>query len=395
MVAGYEAVTAWWPNFVPSEHPAILVERDDADEIVGAITVNYPDPSALGEALLVADHPETGAIYQVRELIPSVKTQLDSVQAFEFNRMVEGVDSYVMVAGGPDPFFAIADEQYVATLLHEMFHRYQFSDFAETSFVAQDVEGYDYSPENLELAMLEEEALKRAILAEPGSDEQREAARWVAAIRRTRLERDARVRLDGSQERYEGTARWLEHAVNISSARPTPESFAENVFGRSVSASDGVKDYFGFGRWYATGAALVELARTLGIDDYAAQIEAGTEPAHLLDTHLGLQAEDIDGLVRDARTALDEDGSLAAQAQELAARVPNEPLLFGDDAGATDAGDVNDGAPADGAEGNADDDFEDAEVITDAQFECLVEGGLDVESDEVEIDPALAEKCFD
>ncbi len=395
LVAAYPAVADWWPGFVPADHPVILVQRSSDGEITGAITVNHPRASELGDAALIADHPATGEIHRISNLKPSIEEQVADVQSFEFNRVIDDVDSFLMVAGGEDPFFAIAGEQYVATLLHEMFHRYQFGAFVENAFVEQDVEGYDYSEQNLELAVLEEEALKRAILAEPGSDAQREAATWFAAIRQSRLDRDDRVRLDGHQERYEGTARWIEHAIDIETSRPTAESYAANVFGRSISPDDGVKEHFGFGRWYASGAAVVELARSLGHDDIANRIEQGAEPAELVADAVGFDAANSEALVEAARTTLDPDGAIAALAQELADTAPNEPPVFGDEGGA----DHEDGTDYSDATAEVDEllegDFEGGEIMTDEEFQCLVDGGLDMTSDEADIDPALVAACLE
>lgn len=406
LTTAYPAVAVAWPGFSPTDHPVVLVERNDADEVVGALTIGFPNPNDLGTAELIADHPATGMIHRVTQLTAAALAKLEPVEAFEFNRMVEGVDSFVMVAGGSDPFFAIGDEQYVATLLHEMFHRYQFEAFVEGSFVDQDIEGYDYSAANLELVLLEETALERALLAEPGSAAQIEATRWLVAMRQARLDRDSRVQLDQSQERYEGTARWLEHVLDISSARATPESFANNVFGRELGPSDGVKEYLGFGRWYASGAALVQLAQMLGIDGVTDQIEAGKDPLSVIADEVAVDSTDVDDLVAAARQALDPSGELATLAAEFAERVPNEPSVFGDEDGDHEGQDdgnavesvgpvESDGTAAGGP--GADDGGDDEDVITDDMVQCLVDGGLDVSGSEaeIEVDPELAAKCFD
>lgn len=394
LVAGYPAMPKVWPGFEPTEHPVVLAEADQNDETIGAITINYPKPDSLGTATLIADHPETGPIHRITNLSDEARSGLVLRGGFEFNRIVNGVDSFVMVAGGSDPVFKIDTEQYIATLLHEMFHRYQFVAFAD-GFAGQDVAGYDYSAGNIELALLEEAALRQAVLAAPGSDAQRQAASWLAGLRIHRLERDGRVALDGAQERFEGTARWLEHALDISTARNSAQGVASGLLSSEQIGGIGIKDYFGFGRWYGSGAAALEVAGGLGIADRHTKIEAGSDPISLIATELGVSRDTSDGLVAAAREALDPNGDLMDLAADFALQAANEGSPFDEDE-ATEVEDLDGGSEGGVSEGDAmqDDGMEGAVMITDEQLTCLSEAGVDLSNPSFEISLEVEERCF-
>ncbi len=368
---GYERVDGDWPGFVPNDHPAVLALKDSSGDLAGALAFNFPDPDALGTArALDPEGTPIGSVHHITELTEAEKLQ--NLRGFDFHLKIGGVDSFAMEAGGGDDFFVPTTNDYVATYLHEMFHRWQDDGFAG-DLGSQDVEGYAYTPENLALAALEDRALIEAANAE--TDEvRREAARRFAGIRLARMAADPRVaNLDNSQERFEGTARYIEHRV-----AGTDEDFSNyNETDYSVelasdpSATGGVKDHYGFGRFYATGASILGLLDALGADDVDDEIEGGLSPAETLIEFLGVSEEDADDLVADAKSSYDPLGELEDAAAKAAKAAEDEPPVFGDEdfPGGEDGAGVGDASADEGGAG---------EAIGDAEIECLEENGIEL-----------------
>lgn len=385
---GYRKVEGVWPGFVPNEHPTAIPIRDGDSEVFGALLLNHPDPEAVGK---VTTLDVTGTAFDSAHFVTEFASteRLDKVDGFEFNSDVGGIDSFIMIADSSDEyFFDPLQKDYVATLLHEMFHRYQGDAFAIGS-VGQDVEGYDYSAENFELAVLEEQALKAALGAANDSD-RKVAAQHFAALRVHRLDRDKRVALDNAQEVGEGTARYLEHAF---AGNDTEFTYHSTNFDFELTDTDGVqaKDWLGFGRWYASGAAAIQLLNLFGVDDIEVRIEKGDSPAMMLAEELDVDGS-IDELVAEARAKYDPSGSLPEQAAEAAERAKIAPPIFGGpNAGAFD-GEASEDTGFD------DDDFDDGgsegAEISNKEIACLEERGYDLNENNVEIDEADFEACL-
>jgi len=140
-----------------------------------------------------------------------------------------------------------------------------------------------------------------------------------------------------------------------------------------------IKDHWGFGRFYGSGAAIMRVAELLGVEDMPAQIEQGRSPAEVLAGATGVAPEDVDALVQEARAKYDPDGKLAAEAEEASERAADEPDPFGD------FGDF-------GGEAHAHDD-ESGEQITPAEEQCLEDQGFDFEAGG-EITEEQFEACF-
>lgn len=92
-----------------------------------------------------------------------------------------------------------------------MFHRYQNQRFTGP-FGDQDVQNCPVTADAIAMAALEERALAEAL--ETNSQLVREtAARRLSALRMARLQADERIVLDNEQERFEGSARYVEHRL--------------------------------------------------------------------------------------------------------------------------------------------------------------------------------------
>ncbi|MEM9561336.1 MAG: hypothetical protein AAGA93_01880 [Actinomycetota bacterium] len=399
IAVAYDRIDGAWTGFVPNEHPVVLAWKAPDGTLLSAITINHPDPGAIGSATPVeVDGFTPGTVHRIDDVGAGAAERLDGIDTFDFGTEIGGVDSFVQVAGGPDAFFDPTTVDYASTLLHELFHRYQFQSFAAGDG-PQDVEGYDYRASNLELAALEERALSAALAAAGDGDADRrdEAARRFVAIRLTRLDADERVRLDESQEALEGTARFLEHRLGRTDDAYTYHdgNFAAEL--RTDPTTGPVKEHYGFGRWYATGAAVVHLAESAGADDVAARVEDGASPAEVLRQALGLDgAPDatIAELVADARLAYDPDGELPDLAVEAAATAEDEGPVFGGDGNGDGDSDSRGESDVDGVETDGDGD---GMAITDEELACLDDFGVELEPDDdgfVEIPDDAVEACF-
>ncbi|MGH1494050.1 MAG: hypothetical protein ACRBK7_32440 [Acidimicrobiales bacterium] len=328
---GYSRVDGDWPGFAPNEHPAVLALKTSSGELAGALAINFPNPDALGDAEpLNTDGTPLKSVHHITN--PTEADKLAELAGFDFHIMIGGVDAFAMEAGGGDDFFLPTTNDYVGTFLHELFHRWQDQAF-EGDIGAQDVEGYAYTPENLELAALEERALIEAAQAQ--TDEARtEAAKHFAGIRLARMAADDRVAdLDNSQERYEGSARYLEH--RIAGTDDDFSQYNENDYSIELAAdpsdTGGVKDHYGFGRFYATGASILGLLDALGAEDVDEKVEGGLSPAEVLIEFLDVSASDAADLVDEARTNYDPLDELPSKAAESAAAAKDEPPVFSDD----------------------------------------------------------------
>ena len=327
----YAAADGIWPGFDPRAHPVVLAWKDPGGALIGAVTINHPDPGAIGDAVEVdADGRTLGPVHRVRNIDGDAAARLRAMEAFEFDTTIGGVGSFLMNAGGGDPFFDPTTLDYSSTLLHEMFHRYQEQAFPNLA-VDQDIEGYAYTADNLELAALEDRALVAALRADDPSARE-VAARRFAGIRLARLAADDRVALDGAQEMFEGTARYLEHRF---AGDDTGYAYHRDNYDAELGAAPaeqaGVKEYYGFGRWYASGAAVMRLLDDLDVADAASRIEGGDTPAAVLAATLGVTDADADRLTTEARAAYDPAGELPARAAEAARQAADEGPVFGDD----------------------------------------------------------------
>lgn len=378
----YASTAGKWSGFDMKNEPVVLGLSDPSGQLVGALTFNHPAVDELGDAVR---HGETsddvGDVFVITNLTSETADRLAAVRTFDFHAQLGGVDSFAMIAGGDDSFFDPSTLDYASTLVHEAFHRWQDRGF-DGDIGDQDVDGYAYTPENLALAALEERVLIAALDAD--SDDDRQAlARQLAAIRLTRRAADPRVRLDDNQERYEGTARWLEHVIAGSN-----DGFAyhdANHGGELVSDPTealGIKEHYGFGRFYASGAALIEVADRLGVQDPTGQINRGSSPIDLLIDATGVTEADAAALTAEAREQHDPDGELPDLAAEAATQAEGEPGVFDDIEGGVVGGGSEDGS------------FDDAIEVTDAQLMCLTDLGLDLDDPSSELTGSMIEQCL-
>ncbi len=319
----YTAAEVAWPSFKPNDHPAIVIVRN-GDAVDSLIAFNHPDPDALGQAEPVSLPGLPFTVHAIAN--PTEAEDLAEVAAFEFQRTIGGADSFAMIADASDDFFAPDGGDYAATFIHELFHRHQILNFDEDG--EQDIDGYPLTAQNLALATLEERALRDALGSTTDADRE-QASRRLAALRLARRALLPEVELDDDQEIAEGTARFIEHKTAPAGAPSVygPDNF-EIELQVDLESAPGIKETFAFGRFYASGAALIELLHRFEVPEVTGRIEAGEPPATILAEHLGVTGDDVDVLVQEARDVYDPEGNLDAQAKEAEATAADEPPVF-------------------------------------------------------------------
>ena len=330
---GYTGAQGVWTGFDPNEHPSVVSHKSERGEVESALAINFPSPEGLGDATALSTSAPFRSLHRIANVNADTEEALSKIPAFAFNIILGGVDSFVMVAGAGEEFLDPSRLDWTSFFIHEMFHRYQHARFAPRQG-PQDIENYAFDADNIGLATLEERALKEAVTS--GDRATREtAARWFAAIRRTRFLADRRVVLDNDQERSEGTARYLEHRLAGDDTRFSHHggNYEHGLIGdsdRLLEVGLRIKEHYAFVRFYATGAAVLRTLDLLGVAGVHRSVEGGKSPADVLIEHVGVRQSDLSDLVADARAAYDPGNELPAAAERAAAAAAKEGPVFPD-----------------------------------------------------------------
>ncbi len=369
-----------WPGYELAAVPTVLVSVDPEGNVEAVVAFNHPDPQALGSPVRGFDMDGHRVVVVEEVANPD---ELASMAPFDFFADVGGTETFVLVGRSGEPGMEPGTPEFVALLAHEAFHRYQFDHWVPgTAF--QDVEGYDFGAENLELALLENRILIAAYEAVNAAETER-LARQFAGVRAFRHQRDPRIALDEQQERIEGSARWIEHGMGdaigsvYTSANHTSEiGHLDDGLDDPGAVIGSVKSFLGFGRFYSSGATLLALLDRLRVasQDVAERLRAGDTPAQLLEQRIAPLGDRAD-VVGAARAEHDPHSRLGAAAVVLAELAAGE--------GETDFGttDVLPETSTGSFEPSAD------------QIACLEDHGLDLSADALTIPDEVAGACFD
>ena len=359
-----------WPGYDLAAIPVVLVAVDGEGN-VGAVTAfNHPDPEALGSQVrgFEIDGHRVAVVDEVAD-----PDRLASMAPFTFFADIGGTDTFVLVGQSGVPKLEPGTPEFIAVLAHEGFHQYQFDEWVPGDLL-QDFDGYDYSAANLELVLLEHRILIAAYESATLAGTER-LARQFAAVRSTRHDRDGRVVLDEHQERIEGSAQYIEHRIgdaigNIRNSANHADELVYHDAGVEDPAvfGDGIKSFFGFDRFYSSGATLLALLDRLEPSgtDVAERLGKGDSPAQLLARHVG-SPDDVDALVAAARAEHDPDGRFGPAAAILSALA---------------AGEKTDG-------------FGGGSEVSEDEIACLEEHGLDLSAGNITIPDDIASACLD
>lgn len=368
---GIEALQGVWPGYRPETIPTVIALANKDGELDSAVTIAHGQPSAIGIATPI-DTSQIGLrdVFLIAEL--KDPDELAAKAPFVFSVDIGGENTFVLIGSTDEPALNPDSNEFTALLIHEQFHRYQMDNFSAQT-ATQDVEGYDYSPQNIELAMLEDRihiALKDAETIE----RQRELGTQLIAIRAMRFKQDSRVELDEDQERFEGTARYVQSRIGkaIGSSYTDENYVAELAPGTYV----GVKEHFGFSRFYSTGASVMGLLDALAVDDVRQRIQDGMSPMGVLTAAIPVEEVTWDNLIVEARAEQDPDAELPAIAREASETAVNEPAVFGGSNGAAQTGQGGNTA-----------------MLTEEQRQCLVDNGFDFTGQSDTIPQELIDLC--
>ena len=358
-----------WPGFDLAPIPAVLATIDNGGAVKAVVVFNHPEPHALGVPIESFDLGGHGIAVIGEVTAPewlALRTPLDLFAD------VGGVDTFVVVSQEGELDLEPGTPFFVALLVHEAFHRYQFEEWTPSA-THQYWDGYDYSAANLELALLENRILIAAYRADdPGESER--LARQFAAVRAVRHQRDPRVAHDEEQERSEGSARFIEHRFGDSidlvytSTNHTRDLHYhdQNLSNPQVLAGH-IKWFFALERFYSTGATLLSLLERLAVSEIPRQLQDGETPATLLKQRIG-PLGDLDELVARARAEHDPDNQVGAAAATLAELVLDEsPIGLGP---------------------------EGEHVISDAELACLEAHGIEVSEERATIPLEVDRECL-
>lgn len=368
-----------WPGYDLAAIPTVLVSLEVGGEVAAVVAFNHPNPEALGSEIrhIDVDGRRMAVVGQVAD-----PNRLASMAPFDFFADIGGTDTFVLVGQMGEPGREPGTPEFIAMVVHEAFHRHQFDEWVPDA-AFQDVAGYDFSHENLELALLENRILIAAYHADTPAETERLVRQFVA-VRAARHQRDARVVLDEQQERMEGSARWIEHRIGdaignlYTSANHTSEvGLLDRNLDDPMSALGSVKSFFGFGRFYSSGATQLELLHRLDLPviDVSERLRDGDSPAQLLAERVE-PPNDVEALVIAARMEHDPDGRLGRAAATLA------ELAAAEDAPEFGGGDE----PPD----TSTESFE----LSDDQIACLQDHGLDLSGDAITIPDEVLSACL-
>ena len=372
--AATSASKGTWPGYDLAAIPTVLVSIDPEGAVTAVVAFNHPNPDPLGgpiHSLSIGGH-EAAIIAR-----PADPDALAAKAPFDFYADIGGIDTFVLIGQQGDPATEPGAPAFAALLAHETFHRFQFDNWSEAADV-HNLDGYDFSQASLGFALLENRILITAYETVSEAETER-LARQFAAVRALRHADGYSAGLDEQQERAEGSARYLEHLIGdslgnsyASGNHPGEIMFYDGLDAEAAAQTAGIKSFFGFGRFYSSGATLLALLDRLGVSigDIATGLRDGITPAQMLEQHVS-PSGDTRSIVETAWAEHDPDGRLREIAAVLADRAQLE----------------------DDAELGAETPIGSFEV-SDDQIACLMEHGLDVAADNFTIPGDVAQACF-
>lgn len=185
-----------------------------------------------------------------------------------------------------------------AFLIHEALHHQQEGTWQQRDDELQNVKNYPLEQHHIADIFLEVQTLLDAVSAK-NSIERRQAIQYFVAVRKARMASHPIIYgMDGMQERYEGTAHYIEHrlqAIRLNNTLPD----ITTLLGGGLSEQNN-RVSLALGRFYATGAALSMLLDELAID-WKSIMEAGATHYEILEQWLGGNNTDWQALLEQAR----------------------------------------------------------------------------------------------
>ncbi len=319
-----------WNEDYRLDQMSLMLVRTNGEGDQYAYLLNHPNAENMADAqsILLAAELNLPKVYRF-DKIPNA-TAIADVPNFDFNAVIDGVETYVMkyTTAEIDEFSSPITFDWSLFVAHEGLHDAQDS-WREAPSNGQDTAGYPLEADHIALIMLEDAAIKAALQAEdPAAREG--AIKQIVAIRQTRINRWDAVRLlDLPQEQMEGSARYIEHTLGSLAEYGTTNLSTFETALEPVPQSN-VRDSLAFGRFYSTGAALSLFVDQLNIPDWTKAIEGGKSQFDLLAAHFDMSESEIAAQLEDAKQTYKFETMLplAKSAAETAASEPTD--IWGD-----------------------------------------------------------------
>ena len=313
--------------------PIYLVRRDTSRNEVKGYLLNASQAPSGATAVAHDSFDGLGQVYRYDAEISVVSGQ-NFLFGTSFDPKVNGVGMYVWPYSASDPMSEEgltnpSNENHVGTFVHEGFHRYQDVEGAwmrNPEFI-QDEENYPLNESNIALAILEHKILLAGLAGDAAT-----ALRQFVAVRATRIADPANVvngtnyvsGVDNGQEWGEGTAEFAERrfmaAMGLSYGSPTLPTL-ETKLGlySQFPTKASIRSEFGFGRFYATGAAVLQLLASTQVA-FVDGTKAGQSPyAIAAAAHADAASSERASLVDAAKAAHSYDSTIVPEARQLLA----------------------------------------------------------------------------
>ncbi len=301
------ADSVWNSNYRPQSEPILFV-RTEQGLFQYAYLLNHPNARSIrgAQRINIPALQNLGPIYRINRLS---QDQLNFIGNFDFEFPIGGIDVFAVTYQqrtaervrtaqnsldefqnpGRQAFEDVKSEDWILFLAHEIFHRRQIKEWAELTN-NQNLDSYNFSQENIALALLEQSILKEAVQNKDIQNARRALVEYAAvrAYRQVRFGEQIKT-LDGAQETLEGTTRYIEHGFGelLGSRNIGLNNFHQQLeLDEEITPEFDSKRYFGFGRFYASGAAVAALLDRAQIP-WKNRVSRGEDFADIIDQSFG------------------------------------------------------------------------------------------------------------
>jgi len=277
----------WTANFRPQDNP-VLFARTKNGIFQYAYVINHPNPSHIPSATRITD-PAVANLAPVYRFDQLPTQQFNRIGNFDFEFPLAGHDVFAVSYQkrtaqkiqdalennneyqnpGESIFADVASDDWILFLAHEIFHRRQFKQWVQLEN-NQNLDTYNFSQENIALILLEQQILKNGIRKKSAAAAKLALLEYAAVRNYRQIRYGKQIEtLDSAQEIYEGTSRYIEHSLGEMLKNPdfNLSNFAEHIENdEEIFPEINVRDTLGFGRFYASGAAVSALLDRAGVD---------------------------------------------------------------------------------------------------------------------------------
>lgn len=291
----------WGASYQLDKNPLMFIYRNSNSEFTHAYLLNNPKVASLPTAQFVKNDYGLD-VYKITDL-PN-KARLNEASHFDFQVPIAGKKTFVMIYNDAkvDPLAAPVSANWDAFVAHEGLHDQQFSSWKMNFSDIQDKGNYPLEADDIASIWLEHKLLIDALQIQEESTK-KEILKSFVAVRSNRMEQNNIVKhMDGPQERYEGTALYLEYQLAKFIPNPRQISLINHL--EMTLSLNAKRHELAFGRFYSTGAALSSLLDDLGLS-WKQQLEDGSTQYEVLSKHFALSTKEKEQLLSSTRNQYD------------------------------------------------------------------------------------------